>query len=45
MASPTAAPSGGGRFHRRRVLTLLGKMDAEDADTCTILAGEGYSDE
>ena len=27
------------------VLTLLGKMDAEDADTCTILAGEGYSDE
>ena len=27
------------------VLTLLGKMEAEDADTCTILAGEGYSDE
>ena len=27
------------------VLTLLSKMDAEDADTCTILAGEGYSDE
>lgn len=27
------------------VLKLLGKMDAEDADTCTILAGEGYSDE
>ena len=25
--------------------TLLGKMAAEDADTCTILAGEGYSDE
>ena len=30
---------------RGAVLTLLGKMDAEDADTCTILAGEGYSDE
>ncbi|MFR7494283.1 MAG: DAK2 domain-containing protein [Adlercreutzia sp.] len=27
------------------VLTLLGKMEAENADTCTILAGEGYSDE
>ncbi|WP_296010215.1 DAK2 domain-containing protein [uncultured Adlercreutzia sp.] len=27
------------------VLTLLGKMDAEDADTCTILAGEDYSDD
>ena len=27
------------------VLTPLGKMEAEDADTCTILAGEGYSDE
>ena len=30
---------------RGAVLTLLGKMEAEDADTCTILAGEGYSDE
>lgn len=27
------------------VLTLLEKMDADDADTCTILAGEGYTDE
>ena len=27
------------------VLTLLEKMDAEDADTCTILAGEDYTDE
>ena len=31
--------------YKRQVLTLLGKMEAEDADTCTILAGEGYSDE
>ena len=27
------------------VLTLLAKMDANDADTCTLLAGEDYSDE
>ena len=27
------------------VLTLLEKMEADEADTCTILAGEGYSDE
>ena len=27
------------------VLKLLAKMDAEDADTCTLLAGEGYGDE
>ena len=27
------------------VLTLLEKMDADDADTCTILAGEDYTDE
>ncbi len=27
------------------VLTLLAKMEADDADTCTILAGEGYADE
>ena len=27
------------------VLTLLGKMEAEDADTCTLLAGEDYTDE
>lgn len=26
------------------VLKLLAKMDAEDADTCTLLAGEGYAD-
>ncbi len=27
------------------VLTLLEKMEADEADTCTILAGEGYSDD
>lgn len=27
------------------VLTLLEKMDADDADTCTILAGEDYTDD
>lgn len=27
------------------VLTLLGKMEAEDADTCTLLAGEDYTDD
>ena len=27
------------------VLTLLAKMDADDADTCTLLAGEGYADD
>ncbi|MFR5092444.1 MAG: hypothetical protein ACLTDR_11000 [Adlercreutzia equolifaciens] len=43
LATPSRAVR---RFHRRRqCLTLLGKMEAEDADTCTILAGEGYSDE